>query len=55
MIKNNHIVYEFKVVEKKWIEKFEKFDGFKGKDFDSREKKYIFTLRKTDLEEKFKD
>lgn len=35
------MAYDFKTIEKKWIEKFKSFDGFKGKDFDSREKKYV--------------
>jgi leucyl-tRNA synthetase len=35
------MVYDFKEIEKKWIEKFESFGGFRGKDFDSREKKYV--------------
>jgi len=33
--------YNFREVEKKWIEKFDNLDGYKGKDFDTREKKYV--------------
>ena len=35
------MAYDFKEVEKKWVEKFRDFVGYKGKDFDSREKKYL--------------
>ncbi len=35
------MAYDFKEVENKWIGKFDGFDGYKGKDFDGREKKYV--------------
>lgn len=35
------MAYEFGIIEKKWIEKFRDFDGYKGVDFDNREKKYV--------------
>jgi leucyl-tRNA synthetase len=36
-----NMAYDFKEVEKKWLEKYDGFDGFHGKDFESKEKKYI--------------
>ena len=35
------MAYDFTEVEKKWVEKSRDFAGYKGKDFDSREKKYV--------------
>lgn len=35
------MAYDFKEIEKKWMGKFENFDGYRGIDFDTREKKYI--------------
>ena len=35
------MAYDFKEIEKKWVGSFSNFDGFKGIDFDSREKKYV--------------
>lgn len=35
------MAYDFAEIEKKWLEKMSDFDGYKGKDFDSREKKYV--------------
>lgn len=35
------MAYDFKNIEKKWIENSGGFDGYKGIDFDSREKKYV--------------
>jgi leucyl-tRNA synthetase len=35
------MAYDFKEVEKKWIGKYKGFQGYHGKDFDTREKKYI--------------
>jgi len=35
------MAYDFKEVEKKWVEKFRDFAGYKGKDFDGRDKKYV--------------
>ena len=35
------MAYDFKKVEKKWVEKYDGFDGFHGKDFEKKEKKYI--------------
>lgn len=35
------MVYEIKDTEKKWIERFKDFDGYRGVDFDKREKKYV--------------
>lgn len=35
------MAYAFKEIEKKWIGKFRGFDGYKGVDFDKREKSYV--------------
>lgn len=35
------MAYDFAEIEKKWLEKTNNFDGYKGIDFDSREKKYV--------------
>lgn len=35
------MAYDFKEIEKKWTDKFKDFDGYKGKDFDNLEKKYV--------------
>lgn len=35
------MTYDFKEIENKWRGKYQGFQGFHGKDFDSREKKYI--------------
>ena len=35
------MAYDFKEIEKKWTPKYEGFQGYHGKDFESKEKKYI--------------
>ena len=35
------MAYDFADIEKKWIERFRDFDGYKGIDFDKKEKKYV--------------
>jgi len=35
------MAYDFKTIENKWTEKYNGFQGFHGKDFDSKEKKYV--------------
>ncbi len=35
------MAYDFKEVEKKWVEKYDGFDGYKAKDFESKPKKYV--------------
>lgn len=35
------MAYDFAEIEKKWLDKMSNFDGYKGIDFDSQEKKYV--------------
>ena len=35
------MAYDFKEVEKEWMEKYDGFAGYHGKDFEGREKKYV--------------
>ncbi len=35
------MAYDFKEIENKWVGKYDGFDGFHGKDFEDKEKKYV--------------
>ncbi|KKT51863.1 MAG: hypothetical protein UW44_C0007G0038, partial [Candidatus Collierbacteria bacterium GW2011_GWB2_44_22] len=38
------VSYDFKEIEKRWADKYEEFDGYKGVDFENdREKFYMLT------------
>lgn len=41
MIKLAHMAYDFKVIENNWLEKYDGFAGYRGVDFDKKEKKYV--------------